>query len=50
MSKVKDWLLSAAEDPLGAAFDVGFWIASAALGVWFVKLIGLWALGLIGVL
>lgn len=50
MDKAKDWLLSAAKDPLGTAFNVGFWIASAAIGVFFVKWIGLWALGLIGVI
>ncbi len=50
MDKAKDWLASAAKEPFGAAIDVALWIASAALGVWLVKVIGLWSLGLIGVI
>ena len=49
MEKIKGWFAAAAKDPLGTSIDVGLWVFSAAIGIWFVKFIGIWALGLIGV-
>jgi len=50
MDKAKEWIVYAAKDPFGAALDAVVWIASAALGFWLLKVVGLWALGLIGVI
>ena len=49
MDKAKEWIAYAAKDPFGAALDSVVWIASAALGIWLLKLTVFWALGLIGV-
>ena len=49
MDKVKEWIAYAAKDPFSAALDSVVWIASAALGIWLLKLTVFWALGLIGV-
>jgi|GEM_PF-3335271 hypothetical protein len=49
MDKAKNWLASAAKDPIGAAWDTSIWIISAALGIWLLKLAVFWAFGLIGI-
>jgi hypothetical protein len=50
MDKAKEWILCAAKDPFGAALNSVVWIASAALGIWLLKLTVFWALGLIGII
>lgn len=46
---VEKGVRSALIDPFGSAVNVVFWIVSAAVGVWMVKLVGAWALQLTGV-
>lgn len=50
MDKAKEWIAYAAKDPFGAALDAVIWIVSAALGLWLLKLVVYWSLGLIGVI
>lgn len=37
-------------DPFEAALSVLSWVIPAAIGIWLVRMVGAWALNLIGVL
>ena len=46
---ISEGFRSALTDPFGAAVSAVCWIIPAAIGVWMVKHVGLWALQLTGV-
>lgn len=46
----KELVITSLKDPLGAAVNIVLWIIPATISVWMVKSVGIWSLGLIGLI